>query len=86
MSKCQLAVLFILYDHQWQDSLQGKLLMSLTYGYDLKDDDKMLEAPIQTVKLVAPLVLPGAALVNHFPFCAPCYFISSHLVISHSCL
>ncbi|KAN0109867.1 cytochrome P450 [Russula decolorans] len=47
--------------------LQGKLLMSLTYGYDLKDGDKILEAPLQTTRLMAPLVLPGAALVNHVP-------------------
>jgi hypothetical protein len=53
--------------------------MSLTYGYDLKDGDKMLEAPIQTIKLMAPLVLPGAALINHLPFSAPCYFIPCHL-------
>jgi hypothetical protein len=53
--------------------------MSLTYGYDLKEGDKMLEAPIQIIELVAPLVLPGAALVNHFPFSAPCYFIPCHL-------
>jgi len=53
--------------------------MSLTYGYDLKDGDKMLEAPIQTIELVAPLVLPGGALVNHLPFSAPCYFIPCYL-------
>ena len=52
--------------------------MSLTYGYDLKDGDKILEAPRQNSKLLAPLTLPGAALVNHLPFCAvfdsiPCY-------------
>ncbi len=44
--------------------------MSLTYGYDLTDGDKMLEAPHQTTRLMAPLVLPGAALVNHVPICA----------------
>jgi hypothetical protein len=53
--------------------------VSLTNGYDLKDRDKMLEAPIQTIELVASLVLPGAALVNHFPFSAPCYLIPCHL-------
>ena len=44
--------------------------MSLTYGYDLKDGDKILEAPIQIGETMSPLLLPGAALVNHFPFCA----------------
>ena len=44
--------------------------MSLTFGYDLKDGDKILEAPVQTGELMSPLVLPGATLVNHVPFCA----------------
>jgi hypothetical protein len=44
--------------------------MSLTYGYDLKDGDKILEAPVQTAELLSPLMLPGATLVNHVPFCA----------------
>ena len=42
--------------------------MSLTYGYDLKDGDKMLEAPTQASKILSPLVVPGGALVNHLPF------------------
>ena len=49
--------------------------MSLTYGYDLTDGDKMLEAPHQTTELMAPLVLPGAALVNYLPFCTFSFFI-----------
>ena len=44
--------------------------MSLTYGYDLKDGDKILEAPAQLSEILSPLVLPGGALVNHLPFCA----------------
>jgi hypothetical protein len=44
--------------------------MSLTYGYDLKDGDKILEVPVQTGELLSPLMLPGATLVNHLPFCA----------------
>jgi len=44
--------------------------MSLTYGYDLKEGDKMIAAPIQTLEIMSPLVLPGAALVNHIPICA----------------
>jgi hypothetical protein len=44
--------------------------MSLTFGYDLKDGDKFLEAPVQVAKIMSPLVLPGAALVNNLPFCA----------------
>jgi hypothetical protein len=49
--------------------------MSLTYGYDLKDGDKILDAPVQVAKLLAPLVRPGAALINHLPFCAVFNFI-----------
>ena len=44
--------------------------MSLTYGYDLKDGDKILEASALVVELLSPLLLPGGSLVNHLPFCA----------------
>jgi hypothetical protein len=54
--------------------------MSLTFGYDLKDGDKMVEAPHQTTQIMAPLILPGAALVNNFPFCAVSDSISAMLV------
>ena len=57
--------------------------MSLTYGYDLKDGDKILEAPHQTTRLMAPLVLPGAALVNHVPICAISNFIPAILGVPH---
>jgi hypothetical protein len=57
--------------------------MSLTYGYDLKEDDKILEAPTQASKIHAPLLLPGAALVNHFPFCADFNFFPATLVVPH---
>jgi hypothetical protein len=49
--------------------------MSLTYGYDLKDGDKMLEAPVEAAQIMTPLVLPGAALVNNLPFCAHFNFV-----------
>ena len=42
--------------------------MALTYGYDLKDGDKMLEAPVRTGEIMSPFMLPGGALVNHLPF------------------
>ena len=58
--------------------------MSLTYGYDLTDGDKMLEAPHQTTKLMAPLVLPGAALVNYLPICTVSNFINAILVMPYS--
>jgi hypothetical protein len=50
-------------------SLPGKLIMSLTYGYDLNEYDEMVAAPVQITKTLGPLVSPGAMLVNHFPFC-----------------
>jgi hypothetical protein len=44
--------------------------MSLTYGYDLKgNDDPMIAAPVQATELLSRLILPGAVLVNHLPFC-----------------
>ena len=48
--------------------------MSLTYGYDLKSGDKILEAPVRTNKIMSGLILPGASLVNHISFCAPSNF------------
>jgi hypothetical protein len=44
--------------------------MSLTYGYDLKEGDEMIAAPVQAAEMLVPLILPGAAMVNHLPFCA----------------
>ena len=58
--------------------------MSLTYGYDLKDGDKILEAPVQAGEIMSPLLLPGGALVNHLPICAPSNFIRSPVVVPHS--
>jgi hypothetical protein len=60
--------------------------MSLTYGYDLKDGDKILEAPTGAAEKLSPLrlLLPGGALVNHLPFCAISNFILPIIVVSHS--
>jgi hypothetical protein len=44
--------------------------MSLTYGYNLKgNDDHMIAAPVQATEMLGQLILPGAVLVNHLPFC-----------------
>jgi hypothetical protein len=43
--------------------------MSLTYGYDLKEGDNMIAAPIQVTEILSRLMLPGAAMVNNLPFC-----------------
>jgi hypothetical protein len=42
--------------------------MSLTYGYDLKEDDDILVPVRKTSEIMIQVVLPGAALVNHLPF------------------
>ncbi|KAH9976352.1 cytochrome P450 [Lactifluus volemus] len=48
---------------------EGRVIMSLTYGYDVKtNDDEMLEAPVEVNKILAQIVLPGAVLMNHLPF------------------
>ena len=47
---------------------QGKIIMSLVYGYDLKEDDQMAEAPVQLTNILTRFVLPGAALVIYLPF------------------
>ena len=57
--------------------------MSLTYGYDLNDGDELMAAPIQATEMMSRIVLPGAVLVNHLPFCTVLYSIISMLV-SHS--
>ena len=58
--------------------------MSLTYGYDLKDGDEMLEPVTQIDRLLSPLAQPGATPVNHIPFCAIARFIPPILPASHS--
>ena len=58
--------------------------MSVTYGYDLKGGDKILEAPEWGVETVSSLIQPGAALVNHLPFCTVSDFVPAVLVVSHS--
>ncbi|KAH9987419.1 cytochrome P450 [Russula vinacea] len=55
--------------HHHIELLQGKLIMSLTYGYDLNDGDDFVAAPIQATEIMSRVVLPGGTLVNHLPFC-----------------
>lgn len=42
--------------------------MSLTYGYELKENDDILEPVHKTGEIMSQVVMPGAALVNHLPF------------------
>jgi hypothetical protein len=58
--------------------------MSITYGHDLIDGDKHLESTVRAYKAMRPLILPGGALVNHFPFCANSDFIPPPLVVPNS--
>ncbi len=54
--------------------------MSLTFGYDLKDGDKILEASNQLASMLRPLIVPArGALVNVFPICAVFNFIPACL-------
>jgi hypothetical protein len=57
-------------------SLQGKLIMSLTYGYDLKTyNDELIKAPVELNKVLAQIVLPDAVLANYIPFSTIIYHI-----------
>ena len=51
--------------------------MSLMYGYDPKEGDNMMAAPVEAAALLSRLMLPGAALVNHFASCR-----TSHCIIA----
>ena len=57
--------------------------MALTYGYNLKEGDDMIAAPIEVSEIMTQFLLPGAALVNNFPFCTfP--FVTMTIVFSTS--
>jgi len=57
--------------------------MSFTYCYDLRDCDKILEAPIQVIALLSPLALPGVCVLNNLSFCAITRIIPAVLSASH---
>jgi hypothetical protein len=55
--------------------------MSLTFGYNLEDGDKIIEASNQLASIIRPLTLPvRGALVNLFPFRAGFNFIFAYCV------
>ena len=56
--------------------------MSITFGYDLKKGDGMVQAPEQIIPLMRPFNVPGPALVNYFPFRAYSKFIPSVLALN----
>ncbi|KAI9441797.1 cytochrome P450 [Lactarius indigo] len=49
-------------------SLQGMIVMRLTYGYDLKENDDMLAPPKRVINVMKQFILPGTAAINHLPF------------------
>ena len=59
--------------------------MSLAYGYDLKDNDDIITAPIQATEIMSQVILPGAALVNHLPFCKA-FYIAPSILLAHRSL
>jgi hypothetical protein len=60
--------------------------MSLTYGYDLKnDDDDMIAVPVQLSEILARFFVPGMALVNSLPFCTIAFVIIAILVSHNDC-
>ena len=63
-----------------------ELTMSITYGHGLMNGDKHLESTVRAYISVRPLILPGGALVNHFPFCANSNFIPAQLVVPNGYL
>jgi hypothetical protein len=58
------------YDYRQPGSFQGRVIKSLTFGYDLKDGDKILEALDQQTKILNKLAPGIGAPVNLLPFCA----------------
>jgi len=55
--------------------------MSIAFGYDLKNGDRMVEAPNQVIEFLKSCPVPGAALVNYLPFCALSNSIHTVLVV-----
>ena len=41
--------------------------MSFMYGYDLKENDHIIEAPVQLSQVIGRFFYPEAALVNFLP-------------------
>ena len=61
-------------------SLQGEMILSLTYGYDAKGpEDPKIVVVKKMAQLAATTTLPGALLVNNLPSCT-FYQITSRVV------
>ncbi|KAI9441772.1 cytochrome P450 [Lactarius indigo] len=46
---------------------QAKVIMSFVYGYDLKENDDIIEGPVQLSQVIGRFFYPEAALVNFLP-------------------
>ena len=61
--------------------------MSLTFGYDLKDGDKILDATNQLSSILRQFAIPRTsrgAILNVLPFCAVSIFFSCVSALSHA--
>lgn len=55
----------------WFKSFTGAVVMSLTYGYDVKESgDHYVAIAEELLTLASESLLPGALLVNDFPICS----------------
>ena len=51
-------------------SLQGELILAVTYGYQVRgSDDKIIDAAKRRNAFALEKILPGALLVNSIPLC-----------------
>ncbi|KAH9163791.1 cytochrome P450 [Lactarius sanguifluus] len=48
--------------------LQGKLVMRLAYGYELKENDDILVPPKRIGNILKQFILPATPLINYLPF------------------
>jgi hypothetical protein len=56
-------------------SMQGELMLAITYGYEAQGrNDRKLEIARQLSRIGSKVALPGALLVNDLAF-RMCYFI-----------
>src|SRR6266702_506306 len=68
----ELSVVFIMRSYHSLETVgsrrfQAKLIMSYVYGYDLKENDDIIMAPVQLSQVIGRFFYPEAALVNLFP-------------------
>jgi len=57
--------------------------MALTYGYNLKEGDDIIAAPIQVSEIMTQFLLPEAAWINIFPSCVFPFVAMTIVLASH---